>query len=181
MQNSVTHLVDMTISFLAGATMKSFVVLVTKMTSTQCGSLICSAQFGHLRSGLLKAVQLVLRITESGLLFGGPPCSSWIWVSIGTHKRTRERPNGANTDFVHQANRRAEIISSLLAARLTSRWVLLMFLATCRGVWSLYEQPGSSIMPWYACMKRFQRAASKHVSWQNVFLPCPRIYFYFGV
>lgn len=46
------------------------------------------------RGGFIRALQLVLRLRVGGLLHAGPPCSSWVWVSRGSTKRTRANPMG---------------------------------------------------------------------------------------
>ena len=43
---------------------------------------------GWPRIGFLKALTLTLRVKESGLIFGGPPCGSWIFINYATHRRS---------------------------------------------------------------------------------------------
>lgn len=57
------------------------------------------------RSGLLTAVQQILRVREDGLIHGGPPCSSFTWLNRGTSKRCTEQPSGdVSQPSVRQAN-----------------------------------------------------------------------------
>ena len=46
-----------------------------------------------LRAGLLRAIQYTLRVVEEGLLHGGPPCGTFVFINRSTSKRT-----GANAD-----------------------------------------------------------------------------------
>ena len=41
------------------------------------------------RQGFIRALAYILQLQVSGLLHCGPPCSSWVWVSRGSTKRTR--------------------------------------------------------------------------------------------
>ena len=54
----------------------------------------------------------VLKIRQNGLLFGGPPCSSWVFINAGSHKRTRESPEGDTTrSYISSANRFLDMTS----------------------------------------------------------------------
>lgn len=46
------------------------------------------------RNGYLLALQQTLRLVEDGLLHGGPPCCSFIWINRGTSGRSSENPLG---------------------------------------------------------------------------------------
>ena len=48
--------------------------------------------------GLALIVLLVLRIKVGGLLAAGPQCSSWVWLSRKTTKRTKKNPHGAKSN-----------------------------------------------------------------------------------
>ena len=48
--------------------------------------------------GLALIVLLVLRIKVGGLLAAGPQCSSWVWLSRRTTKRTNKNPLGAKSN-----------------------------------------------------------------------------------
>lgn len=59
----------------------------------------------NLRPGFFKLVQKVLRVAEGGLLHGGPPCSSFVWMNSGTSCRSKEMPQGRkNVKSVQIAN-----------------------------------------------------------------------------
>ena len=59
----------------------------------------------NLRAGFFKLVQKVLRVAEGGLLHGGPPCSSFVWMNAGTSCRSKEMPEGRkNVKSVQRAN-----------------------------------------------------------------------------
>ena len=51
-----------------------------------------------LRSGMFRAIQMVLRIKEGGLIHGGPPCSSYVWLNRGTSKRSTACPEGDSSE-----------------------------------------------------------------------------------
>ena len=40
-----------------------------------------------LRCVFFNALALLMTVVRGGLLFGGPPCSLWIWLSTSNHKR----------------------------------------------------------------------------------------------
>ena len=40
------------------------------------------------RHGILRGIQIALRLVPDGLLHGGPPCSSFVWLNRGTSKRS---------------------------------------------------------------------------------------------
>ena len=42
----------------------------------------------------MKMAQKILRVREGGLLHGGPPCSSFVWVNAGTSGRSSANPEG---------------------------------------------------------------------------------------
>ena len=58
----------------------------------------------NLRIGFMRAVQLVLRVKESGLVAGGPPCSSWISINYPTHRRTIDNTFGDSSRSYVKAN-----------------------------------------------------------------------------
>ena len=43
---------------------------------------------------MLLLVALVLRLREGGLMAGGPPCGSFIYLNRATSKRSKLRPMG---------------------------------------------------------------------------------------
>ena len=58
-----------------------------------------------LRSGFLHAIQLVLKLREGALVTAGPPCGSFVFLNMGTSKRTKSRPLGGNRPYVRAANK----------------------------------------------------------------------------
>jgi|LakMenE18May11ns_1017448.scaffolds.fasta_scaffold9714080_2 hypothetical protein len=40
--------------------------------------------------GLLAAIGAILRVREHGVVWWAPPCSTWVWVSRHSTKRTRD-------------------------------------------------------------------------------------------
>lgn len=60
-----------------------------------------------LRLGFRKILTQVLKLKRGGLLVGGPPCGSWIWISRATSKRTQSFIFGnTQRSFVKDANTR---------------------------------------------------------------------------
>ena len=72
-------------------------------------------------AGFMHAVCLVLALRKGGLLWMGPPCGNFIWMSRSSTKRTISNPLGMGP--------KAEI-----ANHLTSRWFCLAWLANAIGV-----------------------------------------------
>ena len=59
-----------------------------------------------LRSGLLRAIQLILRLEEGSVVSSGPPCSSFVFMNSATSGRSRARPlgNASQRPYVRLAN-----------------------------------------------------------------------------
>ena len=86
-------------------------------------------------AGFIVAVAGTLRIVEQGLLMGGLPCSSYIFMSSGTHRRSVDSPWGHEAyRFVFEGN------------QLGSKFLLLCFLAVVRQVKWFVENPQSSVV-----------------------------------
>lgn len=88
-------------------------------------------------TGFLVALLYVLRLEAAGLLWGGVPCSSYVWIARGHTERSRTNIMGNNHPAV------------LLGNCMTSRFCLLILIALARNVHWAIEQPGSSLMPYY--------------------------------
>ena len=57
------------------------------------------------RCGFINILRMVLQLRQKGLLMGGPPCGSWIWVNRSTSKRSRTRIFGSTArSYVKDAN-----------------------------------------------------------------------------
>ena len=89
----------------------------------------------QLRMGFAIAIQSVLRLREGGLLFGGPPCATFVWMSRSTTKRSSENPQGAEDCKVVQVGNQTAL-----------RALMLAVLSLVRGAHWAFEQPGSSVM-----------------------------------
>lgn len=60
----------------------------------------------------MRLVQLALRVREDGLVHGGPPCSSWVWVNRHTSQRCVDNPEGnSSVESVAMAN---EILAGIV-------------------------------------------------------------------
>lgn len=114
----------------------------------------------------------VMRLKVGGLLWGGVPCSSWVFLNRHTSKRSREAPLG---DEGQPSVRRANL--------LVTRWTLLVLLAVSRGCLWLAEQPMSSLMPEHPRLKQvceLGQTPSLHTHLQHnmtetntcMFMPC---------
>ena len=72
----------------------------------------------------------VLRVVEHGLLYGAVPCSSFVFMSAGSHKRSDNHPWGEERyPFVYDGN------------ALGSRFLLLCLLAIVRNAKWMLENP----------------------------------------
>ena len=92
--------------------------------------------------GMVKALALALRLQQRGLLFAGLPCSSYIFISSATHKRTITNPWGEEAwRFVKDGN------------CLGSRFALLVCVAIARGATWLVENPQSTRIFWLPPLK----------------------------
>ena len=86
-------------------------------------------------NGFALAIRLVLSLSQGALLWVALPCSSWIWINRGTSGRNRLLWAGNTTlKYIHDAN------------KMVSRTVLLLWIASWRGVTWVLEQPISSVM-----------------------------------
>ena len=71
--------------------------------------------------GWARAVLLVLRLQPSGLLWGGVPCGSFVWLSRSVHGTSRRAPCGClDSEWVQLNN------------KITARFSLLAMLAVAR-------------------------------------------------
>ena len=97
----------------------------------------------------------------------GPPCSSFVFVNLHTSKRSASNPFGDQSkDYVE------------LGSLLCSRALLLLLLATSRGVYSLVEQPQSSTMKYYPDLIHVAKAIQSvlgRLTWDRRFLWGPQL------
>ena len=94
--------------------------------------------------GFYATLLALLSVRYTGLLFAGPPCSSWVFMSSSLHCRHSGCPYG-DTDEVKYR------IQNILLTNL----IVLMLVAVVRGVFVVVEQPSSSIMPRYPLMMKW--------------------------
>lgn len=102
--------------------------------------------------GMLRAVGLTLRLKVGALLFGGHPCSTFVWLSRGSTRRSASRPLG---DPLCAAAQKAN--------QMASRFSLLILLAVARGAVWLVEQPCSSLLknhPRFSLLETLGRAGT---------------------
>ena len=108
-------------------------------------------------TGFLRAVGLVLRLRVGGLVWGGTPCSSWVFMNRGTSKRTASNPLGDCSEP-----------SVRLGNLLTTRFVLLVLLGVARGAMWCCEQPMSSLMPRHPRMQQLWRLGQGGLVYENL-------------
>lgn len=87
--------------------------------------------------GFFLALKNTLRVRHNGLLWCGVPCSSWVWISMATTKRTMPG-HGIMGDPGLECVECANTIAA--------RTALLVMVALIRGIWWAAEQPGSSVL-----------------------------------
>ena len=117
-------------------------------------------------SGFFVALQFVLRLKAHGLVVGGPPCGWWIFLSSSVHKRSLARPQG------DQSNENV-MIANLIVRNV----VVLLCIALHRQIFLILEQPMTSLMPKYYCMRKFiEQFLVKVTTWMGLYghrLPKP--------
>ena len=84
--------------------------------------------------GFAFAVSLVCRVRCGGFVWFGIVCSTWVFMSRSTTGRDINHPLGRSTSNVVAAN------------VMTSRVVLLFWLAAANGCFVILEQPATSLM-----------------------------------
>ncbi|CAL1171061.1 unnamed protein product, partial [Cladocopium goreaui] len=87
--------------------------------------------------GFFIALTKVLRVRRNGVIWGGNPCSSWIWISAHTTKRRSSM--GVMGD--------ESVPSVAIANCLAARFALIAMVAVIQGLWWCVEQPSSSLLP----------------------------------
>ena len=87
------------------------------------------------KAGFYKALGFVIRLAPFGILIAGPPCSYFVYMSSGFHRRTKDCPQG-NTQEPRI------VLSNLLVVNVT----VLLIVAAMRYCFWLVEQPASSQM-----------------------------------
>lgn len=99
--------------------------------------------------GFLKSMELTLRIAAFGLLYGGLPCKSYIFISSATHQRSATEPQGATHPFV------------LEGTTMLDRFTILGLIAIARGAVWLCENPGRTILDVMPSMLRLMNVRLK--------------------
>jgi hypothetical protein len=91
-------------------------------------------------AGFAHAVELILRLRPGSLIWGAPPCSSFVFMSRGTTLRSKDNPLG---NVLHRSVRHANMV--------VARLVVLLMLGLLRGCQFCVEQPGTSLMGSLPC------------------------------
>lgn len=95
-------------------------------------------------AGFEHALATVCRVREGGTAWAAPVCSSWVWISRSTSKRTSSNPMG---DSSHTFVKEGNILMKHTCAVLLIAWL--------RGVYVFVEQPCSSLMRLAEPMRSF--------------------------
>eukprot|EP00933_Yihiella_yeosuensis_P071120 TRINITY_DN79318_c0_g1_i1.p1 TRINITY_DN79318_c0_g1~~TRINITY_DN79318_c0_g1_i1.p1 ORF type:complete len:332 (+),score=39.67 TRINITY_DN79318_c0_g1_i1:61-1056(+) len=102
----------------------------------------CDIKFGGpleditLRAGFMNILSMCLRVEADGLIFSGPPCSMFIFMSCSVHLRHIFGPEGNKHNF-----------KTRLANRIVTNFVYCMkAVLAVRRCWVIIEQPGGSVM-----------------------------------
>lgn len=120
-----------------------------------------------LRRGFARAILQTLRCKADSVLVMGPPCSSFVFVNLATSKRSALEPYGDQTKSYVE-----------LGSLLCSRALLLLLLATVRGVYTVLEQPQTSTMKYFPDLihvGKAIRALLGHKTWDHRFLWGPQL------
>ncbi len=65
--------------------------------------------------GLTSLLSSLLRVKPGGVVWLGPPCSTWVWISRATYRRSRLNPSGdVSMRRVQEANRIVDIVVAKL-------------------------------------------------------------------
>jgi hypothetical protein len=117
-------------------------------------------------AGFAHAVELVLRLRPGSLIWGAPPCSSFVFMSRGTTLRSQDNPLG---NVEHRGVRHANMV--------VARLVMLLMLGLLRGCQFCVEQPGTSLMGRLACWEFLMNHFTVHMArtWMCAFgAPTPK-------
>lgn len=90
------------------------------------------------RAGFFETLELALSVVEYGFAMAGPPCSMFVFLSSGVHKRTAAQPSG---DQSHKKVRLANLVASNALS--------IMKIMAARRVFVMIEQPLNSLMYHY--------------------------------
>jgi hypothetical protein len=66
-------------------------ILLSSSKSRYATHVVCLWQ---VRLGWFAAVLVILQLVEDGLVMCGLPCSSYVFINLGTSKRSKENPFG---------------------------------------------------------------------------------------
>ena len=94
--------------------------------------------------GFLMCVRAVLCMKVGALLFLAPPCATWIWITRHSTSRSKDMPHGSGD---------AADIANIIVMRVC----YLIALASSLGVRVVVEQPSSSILWDFPCMRDVAR------------------------
>lgn len=102
-------------------------------------------------AGFAHAIELVMRLRPGSLIWGAPPCSSFVFMSRGTTLRSTENPLG---NVEHRSVRHANMV--------VARLVMLLMLGLLRGCEFCVEQPGTSVMGSLPCWQFLMQHFAVH-------------------
>ena len=99
--------------------------------------------------GFLLCLRVILLLQVGALCWLAPPCSTWVWISRASSKRSRDKPLGVGHKSTEDAN------------TLATRGCYLVVFAFASGIKVIIEQPASSLLwehPAFKKVLRFMKA-----------------------
>ena len=124
----------------------------------------CSPKLPAMRSGFFWTLRDILKCREDGLVTAGVPCSSFIFLSVGSSGRSDCCPLGRDVPFVNLAN------------NIVARVSLLLVICLLRSVSFSVEQPNSTklfMLPYMTYMREL--AECFKLDFFERFLPSPQL------
>ena len=128
------------------------------------------------RTGLCQATLYVLKAKPNALAFGGPPCSSFVWLNVATSKRSKSRPLGdVARDYIRSANKLLERICFFPNKTLHHLSFLVFQFKVEHAVLSLFERgsgwraAGHFCCYFALCGKSSLWQSSLNLHWWNSF------------
>ncbi len=120
----------------------------------QSFDLVCGG-VGHdilTTQGFAAMLDAALQLVPFALAWFAPPCSLWIFLSAGVHKRTVMRPSGDTS--------RPDVVAN---NRIVHRCCVLMRILTARLVQWVCEQPVTSLLFQFGSFLKLRTSAQMHI------------------
>lgn len=141
------------VEFFAGVASICFGFNVFKMEATKFDKNYSDCMDMNSSMGLATAVDCLCRVHKQGLVWAAPPCSSWVFLSVGTTGRSKERPLGREENEKVRWN-------NVLVHKLAC----LLEIATAFGIFFIIEQPTSSTLWQHPRVKEMFNRVGAHIA-----------------